>query len=63
MVKKFKYTKEFDVIYRLEGEGTNRMIYVEIPNIGKKSTQLGNSSPKSLAKIIASNIFSDWENK
>ena len=63
MVKKIKYTKEFDVLYKLEGEGTNRMLHVEIPKIGEKSTQLGNSSPESLARILASNIFFDLENK
>ena len=63
MKKKFSYLKEFIANYEIHENNGIKTITVEIPKIGKKSTQLGNLSIEFLTKDLANGIFSEWEEK
>ena len=53
--------KEFIPTYEIQESNGIKTITVEIPKIGKKSTQLGELSIDFLAKTLADEIFSEWE--
>ena len=63
MKKEFSYLKEFIANYEIQEKDGIKTITVEIPKIGKKSTQLGDLSIDFLTKDLANGIFSEWEEK
>ena len=52
MKQNFSYLKEFNATYEIEEKSGIKTITVEIPKIGKKSTQLGELPRASASKAL-----------
>ena len=63
MKNTFVFTKTFSATYEVTEIHGNRMLTVELPGFGTKTTQLGNLTEKNLANILAEQIISDLEEK
>lgn len=63
MKKKFSYTRVFNATYEVSEDDGIKTITVEIPGIGKKSTQLGDLPIDFITKDLANKVFTDLEEK
>lgn len=63
MQAKFIIQKDYEVTYEVTEKNGIEMITVSIPKIGKKTTQLGAIPAENLARILANDIFKEFEEK